>query len=96
MYFSSPRLVFIGFLFFQGLTGAVCAETLNTADYVAIGTSIGIAVLILAFMGFFLCRAQNRGTVSTMAGEIGQVNPAMNVDRAERGNVQAIRMNTLS
>ena len=49
------------------------AEALNTADYVAIGTSIGIAVLILVFIGFFLCRAQNRGTVSTMGGEIGQV-----------------------
>ena len=49
------------------------AETLTTADYAAIGTSLGITVLLLAFIGFFLWRAKNRGPVTTMGGEIGQV-----------------------
>ena len=54
-------------LFVFSTTGQI-----GTVDYIAIGTSLGLAVLILTVLGYFFWRAQKRSNTGANK-EVGQV-----------------------
>ncbi|CAH3015019.1 unnamed protein product [Porites evermanni] len=73
-----PTSRFAAFFFlvvFQGLHHVACGQ-IDTVDYIAIGSSLGLAVLILAVLGYFLWRAQKRSDMGANK-EMGQDNPSI-------------------
>jgi len=59
-------------LFVFSTTGQI-----DTVDYIAIGASLGLAVLILTVLGYFLWRAQKRSDMGANK-EMGQVSCVAN------------------
>lgn len=70
-----------------------CDGDLDTVDYIAIAVSLGMTVLILAAVAFFLWRARNRSEMGTNNNMRGRTNPAATGDN--EGEVQGISVTKL-
>lgn len=92
---TSRFAVFFFLVVFQGLHH-VARGQIDTVDYIAIGSSLGLAVLILTVLGYFLWRAQKRSDMGANK-EMGQDNRVFtNGNAVEEGNVHGISMKQLS
>ena len=63
----SNGLLFFRFLFF------LATDDLNSVDYIAIGVSLTLAIVILVFLIVFYCLAQRRIAAGDNIKEMGQV-----------------------
>jgi len=92
MHFSRV-VIAISCILLQIFPEVLCAEDLDTADYVAIAVSLGLTALILAALLFFLWRARKRSEMGTNETR-GQSNAAVTGDN--EGDVRGIRMSKIS
>lgn len=90
---SSQASVFFCGIFLQRFTCVAC-EDLNSVDYIAIGVSLTLAIVILVFLIVFYWLAQRRIAAGGNIKEMGQENPCANGYRT--GRVQGITLTSLS
>lgn len=90
---SSQAAVFFCGIFLQRFTCVACVD-LNSLDYIAIGVSLTLAIVILAFLIVFYYLAQRRTAAGGNVKEMGQENPYANGYRT--GTVQGITLTSLS